>query len=240
MHRFFADENGIADGLARLEAEDAHHALRVLRLGVGERVHLFSGGNAYLAEIADVNDGVAVRVLETVQSPEASLRVTLYQGVPKGDKMDYIVQKCTEAGVHRIVPVNMPRCVARLESRDEKKLARWNRIAREAAKQAFRPVTPEVTPPLSMKQLPERLASHALALAPWEDARDGSLKQWITPAVTDLAIVIGPEGGMSPEDVALLLQAGAKAVSLGPRIFRTETAGLATIIGAMAFSGNLE
>ena len=240
MHRFFADEAGIVNGLARLEAEDAGHALRVLRLGPGEKIHLFSGGEAYLAEIADTAEGVTVRVLQPVKSPEATLRVTLYQGVPKGDKMDYIVQKCTEAGVHRIVPVNMPRSVAKLGAEDGKKLARWNRIAREAAKQAFRPLTPEVAPPLAMKRLPAALAGHQLALVPWEDARDGSLRQLITPQITDLALVVGPEGGMSPEDVAPLLAAGAKAVTLGPRIFRTETAGLAAIVAAMAFSNNLE
>ena len=240
MHRFFADERGIADGLAHLEAEDAGHALRVLRLETGDKVHLFSGGEAYLAEIADTADGVTVRVLEPVKSPEATLRVTLYQGAPKGEKMEYIVQKCTEAGVRRIVPVNMPRCVARLEGKADKKLIRWNRIAREAAKQAFRPVTPEVAAPISMKELAAALPRHQLALVPWEDARDGALRQLITPAITDLAIVIGPEGGMSPEDVAPLLNAGAKAVTLGPRIFRTETAGLAAIVAAMAFSHNLE
>ena len=240
MHRFFADERGIADGLAHLEAEDAGHALWVLRLEAGDKVHLFSGGEAYLAEIADTADGVTVRVLEPVKSPEATLRVTLYQGAPKGEKMEYIVQKCTEAGVHRIVPVNMPRCVARLEGKTDKKLIRWNRIAREAAKQAFRPVTPEVAAPISMKELAAALPRHQLALVPWEDARDGALRQLITPAITDLAIVIGPEGGMSPEDVAPLLNAGAKAVTLGPRIFRTETAGLAAIVAAMAFSHNLE
>ncbi|MBQ9299485.1 MAG: 16S rRNA (uracil(1498)-N(3))-methyltransferase [Clostridia bacterium] len=240
MHRFFADESGIVDGIARLEAGDASHALRVLRLGVGDPVHLFCGGEAYLAEICDISHGAAVRVLAPVKSPEATLRVTLYQGVAKGDKMDYIVQKCTEAGAARVVPVNMPRCVARVDAGDDKKLARWNRIAREAAKQAFRPVTPEVAPPIGMRQLPGLMQKHQLALVPWEDARDGALRQLITPAVTDLAIVIGPEGGMSPEDVAPLLEAGARAVTLGPRIFRTETAGLAAIVAAMAFSNNLE
>ena len=240
MHRFFADEEGVNNGVARLDREDAGHALRVLRLEKGAKIHLFSGGEAYLAEIADVADGVTVRVLEGLPSPEATLRVTLYQGVPKGDKMDYIVQKCTEAGVHRIVPVNMPRCVARLEGKDDKKRARWNRIAREAAKQAFRPLAPQVLPPLSMGQLPGALAGHQLALVPWEDAGEGSLRGLITPALTDLALVIGPEGGMSPEDVAPLVNAGARAVTLGPRVLRTETAGLAALVAAMAFSGNLE
>lgn len=240
MHRFFADENGVQDGVARLEAEDARHAQRVLRLETGDEVVLFSNGNAYAATISDMSEGVTVKVTSELKSPEASVRVTLYQGVPKGDKMDYIVQKCTEAGVDRIVPVNMPRSVAKLEGKDDKKLARWNRIAREAAKQAFRPLTPEVAPPISMRELPKALTKHALALVPWEDARDGSLRTLITKEMRDVAIVIGPEGGMSEEDVAPLLRANAKAVSLGPRIFRTETAGLAALIAIMTLTENLE
>lgn len=176
MHRFFADERGIQGGMAYLEAEDARHALRVLRLDVGAQVQLFADGQAYAASICQTGpDGVAVRVLEKLKSPEASLRVTLYQGVPKGDKMDYIVQKCTEAGVCRIVPVEMPRCVAHLDGKDDKKLARWNRIAREAAKQAFRPVTPEVAAPIDLNALCRALPGHQLALVPWEDAREGTL-----------------------------------------------------------------
>ena len=241
MHRFFADERGIQEGIAYLEAEDARHALRVLRLDVGAQVQLFADGEAYAASIQRIDaDGVAVRVLQQLKSPEAALRVTLYQGVPKGDKMDYIVQKCTEAGVARIVPVELSRCVAHLNGKDDKKLTRWNRIAREAAKQAFRPVTPEVAPPIDLDALCRALPAHQLALVPWEDARDGALPQLITDRITDLAIVIGPEGGMSTQEVARMLDAGARAVTLGPRIFRTETAGLAAIIATMTLSGNLE
>ena len=154
MHRFFADEKGIVNGLAHLESEDAAHALRVLRLRNGDSIQLFSDGEAFSAVIEDTVDGVTVHVLDKLKSPEPTLRVTLYQGVPKGDKMEYIVQKCTEAGVHRIVPVNMPRCVARLSADDEKKRIRWQRIAREAAKQAFRASVPEITPPVSISKLP--------------------------------------------------------------------------------------
>ena len=251
--------------MAYLEAEDARHALRVLRLDVGAQVQLFADGQAYAASICQTGpDGVAVRVLEKLKSPEASLRVTLYQGVPKGDKMDYIVQKCTEAGVCRIVPVEMPRCVAHLDGKDDKKLAacvpvvmarsvarpdardgekrreRLERIAREAAKQAFRPVTPEVAAPIDLNALCRALPGHQLALVPWEDAREGTLPRLISPDIADLAIVIGPEGGMGESDVQRMLGSGARAVTLGPRIFRTETAGLAAIIAAMALSGNLE
>lgn len=240
MHRFFADENGVQGELARLEEEDARHALRVLRLQDGAPIVLFAGGQAYAAQICDTQEGVTARVLRRLPSPEATLRVTLYQGVPKGDKMDYIVQKCTEAGVDRIVPVNMPRCVSRLAADDTKKLARWNRIAREAAKQAFRPLTPRVEPAIDMQALPKLLCAHELALVPWEDAQDGALRRLVSPAVRDAAIVIGPEGGMGAQEVSPLLAAGAKAVTLGPRIFRTETAGLAALIAMMTLTENLE
>jgi len=214
MHRFFADERGIQGGMAYLEAEDARHALRVLRLDVGAQVQLFADGQAYAASICQTGpDGVAVRVLEKLKSPEASLRVTLYQGVPKGDKMDYIVQKCTEAGVCRIVPVEMPRCVAHLDGMELTVLYPENRIAREAAKQAFRPVTPEVAAPIDLNALCRALPGHQLALVPWEDAREGTLPQLISPDIADLAIVIGPEGGMGESEVQRMLDSGARAVT---------------------------
>ena len=240
MHRFFADENGIVNGVAQLEAEDAQHASRVLRLQPGDEVTLFCEGEAYAAVIDSFDNGVSVRVGDKLKSPEATVRVTLYQGVPKGDKMDFIVQKCTEGGIHRIVPVNMPRCVAKLDGKDDKKRARWQRIAREAAKQAFRPVTPEIAPVVSMKQLPQLLSQHQLVLAPWEDEHALSLRQVISPDVTDVAIIIGPEGGMSEEDMAHFRTCGAQSVTLGPRIFRTETAGLASLIAIMTLTGNLD
>ena len=223
-----------------LESEDAQHATRVLRLQPGENVTLFCQGEAYAAVIDSMEGGVCVQVGEKLKSPEATVRVTLYQGVPKGDKMDFIVQKCTEGGVHRIVPVNMPRCVAKLDGKDDKKRVRWQRIAREAAKQAFRPVTPEIASAVSMKQLPALLEKHQLVLAPWEDEHSSSLRHLISEDITDIAVIIGPEGGMSEEDMAYFRENGAKSVTLGPRIFRTETAGLAALIAIMTLSGNLE
>lgn len=240
MHRFYADETGVVNQIARLDSEDAQHAVRVLRLQPGEEIVLFSQGEAYAAVIDSVQDGVTVRVGDTLKNPEATVRVTLYQGVPKGDKMDYIVQKCTEGGIHRIVPVNMPRCVAKLDGKDDKKRQRWQRIAREATKQAFRPVVPEIAPAVSMKQLPQLLSQHQLVLAPWEDEHALSLRQVIKEDITDVAIIIGPEGGMSEEDMAHFRESGAQSVTLGPRIFRTETAGLASLIAIMTLTGNLD
>ncbi len=239
MHRFFADENGIVNGVAQLEAEDAQHASRVLRLQTGDEVTLFCEGEAYAAVIDSFENGVSVRVGDKLKSPEASVRVTLYQGVPKGDKMDYIVQKCTEGGIHRIVPVNMPRCVAKLDGKDDKKRVRWQRIARESAKQAFRPVTPEIAPAVSMKQLPALLEKHQRVLCPWEDEHACSLRQALTEDITDVAVIIGPEGGMSENEVLALKELGAKIVTLGPRILRAETAAVASVTMAMTLWGDL-
>ena len=238
MHRFFASRTG--ENQAALSAEEAAHALRVLRMKAGDACQAIVDGGLYAAVIAQTEPEVLLALGDALPSPEPSVEVTLYQGLPKGDKMDYIVQKCTEAGVCRIVPVEMPRCVAHLDGKDDKKLARWNRIAREAAKQAFRPVTPEVAAPIDLNALCRALPGHQLALVPWEDAREGTLPRLISPDIADLAIVIGPEGGMGENEVQRMLGSGARAVTLGPRIFRTETAGLAAIIAAMALSGNLE
>ena len=238
MHRFYAQRTGEAE--AQLGPEEATHALRVLRLGPGDRCCAIVEEALYAARVLQTAPQVTLALEERLPSPEPSVSVTLYQGLPKGDKMDYIVQKCTEAGVCRIVPVEMPRCVAHLDGKDDKKLARWNRIAREAAKQAFRPVTPEVAAPIDLNALCRALPGHQLALVPWEDAREGTLPRLISPDIADLAIVIGPEGGMGENEVQRMLDSGARAVTLGPRIFRTETAGLAAIIAAMALSGNLE
>lgn len=241
MHRFYADEQGVVNGVARLDSEDARHALRVLRLMAGAKITLLADGAAYAAELTDLTqDAAFARVLHPLASPESPLQVTLYQGVPKGDKMDYIVQKCTEAGVYRIVPVNMPRCVAKMEAGEDKKLVRWRRIAREAGKQAFRALTPVISPCVDASALPALLRAHQLALVPWEEARALSLSACLSPDTRDLALVIGPEGGMGEDEIARYLSAGAKSVTLGPRVFRTETAGLAAMIAAQALTGNLE
>lgn len=140
MHRFFADERGIVENIAYLNAEDAGHALRVLRLENGDEVELVCAPARYLAEIDSTEDGeVRLRVTEKLRDTEAQTRVTLYQGLPKADKMEWIVQKSTELGTAAIAPVAMIRSVVKLEGKDAaKKTERWQKIAREAVKQCAR------------------------------------------------------------------------------------------------------
>lgn len=238
MHRFFADF--LDENSAVLHEEEAAHALKVLRLRQGDACQALMDGSVYEATISQIQPQVILQLGEKLPSPEPSIRVTLYQGLPKGDKMDFLSQKCTEAGIFRIVPVLFSRCVVKWEKKDdEKKLPRWQRIAAEAAKQSGRAIVPEIGRPVTLKQLCEELKEYDLALVPWEDQKGNGIRQQFA-GQKNIAVVIGPEGGMAPEEIEMMRQSGARPVTLGPRIFRTETAGLAALISLMTLSGDME
>ena len=247
MHRFFADESGIQNGLARLNSEDSAHALRVLRLGEGDEIELVCAPERYLAVIENADmDGVSVRVMGELRPTEAKTRVTLYQGLPKADKMELIAQKATELGAYAIQPVAMERCVVKLDGKDAiKKTERWQKIAREAVKQCARVDVPEIREVKKLSALMDDFAVLDVLIVPWEDARDGSIKACLAPfdgqEALSVGILIGPEGGISEKEAAWLAEsANAKLVTLGPRILRTETAGLASLTIAMACRGEME
>ncbi|MBQ8202289.1 MAG: 16S rRNA (uracil(1498)-N(3))-methyltransferase [Clostridia bacterium] len=244
MHRFYADERGVQGETAYLCEEDARHATRVLRMKTGEACELFAEGCRFSGEISSIGDGeVAVHITGEMPSTEAKLRITLYQGLPKADKMELIVQKATELGAAQVVPVAMSRCVVQLDGKDgRKKQERWQKIAREACKQSGRCDMLQVTEPISFKQLLAKLPEHGAAIVPWEDARGYSLSRFHAdhPDVTDLAIVIGPEGGMSEDEVARMKEAVCLSVTLGPRILRTETAGLCAMSALFCLYGDME
>ena len=247
MHRFFADERGIVKNIAYLNAEDAGHALRVLRLENGDEVELVCAPARYLAEIDSTEDGeVRLHVTEKLRDTEAQTRVTLYQGLPKADKMEWIVQKSTELGAAAIAPVAMIRSVVKLEGKDAaKKTERWQKIAREAVKQCARVNAPEVKMPRKLAAMKDELNALDVLIVPWEDARDGSIADCLAPFKTkervSIGILIGPEGGIAPEEAEWLThEAGAKLVTLGPRILRTETAAIASQTIVMALRGEME
>ncbi|MBQ2991103.1 MAG: 16S rRNA (uracil(1498)-N(3))-methyltransferase [Clostridia bacterium] len=247
MHRFFADDTGIVDGTARLNAEDSSHALRVLRLEEGDEIELVAAPSRYLAKISSADAGiVTAQILEELRMTEAKTRVTLYQGLPKADKMELIVQKATELGAYAVQPVAMERCVVRLDGKDAaKKTERWQKIAREAVKQCARISVPEVRLPQKLSQLERELSQLDLLIVPWEDARDGGVRESLAPfegrETLSVGILIGPEGGIDAKEAQWLTErAGAKLVTLGARILRTETAALAALTMAMAYRGEME
>ena len=247
MHRFFADERGLQGGIAQLGAEDSQHALRVLRLTCGEEIELVCPPQRYLARIEAIGDGIVrVRVVSPLRSTEARAQVTLYQGLPKADKMEWIVQKSTELGACAVQPVAMERCVVRLDGKDAaKKTERWQKIAREADKQCARICVPEVREVKKLAALREELRALDLLIVPWEDARDGSVRACVESvaqlSAPRIGVLIGPEGGISPAEAQWLREeAGGRLVTLGPRILRTETAGLCALTMVMADRGEME
>lgn len=244
MHRFYADEQGVQDGFAHLAEEDARHAIRVLRMKAGETCELFADGGRFESQVHEITaDDVICRVLSPLPSTEARLRITLYQGLPKADKMELIVQKAVELGACRVVPVAMSRCVVQLSGKDgAKKQERWQKIAREASKQSGRCALMQVDQPISFKQMLERLSGHQSSIVPWEDASGYGLPSFYRDHqdITDVAVVIGPEGGMSEAEIAQMKEHGCIPVTLGKRILRTETAGLCAMSALFCLFGDME
>ena len=238
MPRFFID--GTADGRAYIAGADALHIAKALRMRPGEALTLCDGkGTDFEGVLETVTDRqVTVRI--TVSRPsqaEPTLAVTLYQGLPKGDKMDWIVQKAVELGVTAVVPVATRRSVARLEGKADKKQERWQRIA-AAAGQCGRGILPAVERPLSWNQALSRLSGEP-ALVFYEGG-GRPLRELVTPSTRRLSVFVGPEGGFDPEEIDAFRRQGGGVATLGPRILRCETAPLAALTLLMHLSGNME
>ena len=186
-------------------------------------------------------------ILEEMEADtEPASKLYLFQGLPKSDKMELIVQKSTELGAAAIAPVAMIRSVVKLEGEDAaKKAERWQKIAREAVKQCARVNAPEVKMPRKLAAMKGELNALDVLIVPWEDARDGSVADCLAPFAqkedVSVGILIGPEGGIAPEEAEWLTrEANAKLVTLGPRILRTETAAIASQTIVMALRGEME
>ena len=207
----------------------------------GEALTLCDGkGTDFDGVLETVTDRqVTVRISASRPSQaEPTLAVTLYQGLPKGDKMDWIIQKAVELGVTAVVPVATRRSVARLEGKADKKQERWQRIAAEAAGQCGRGMLPSVERPLSWSQALSRLSGEP-ALVFYEGG-GRPLRELVTPSTRRLSVFVGPEGGFDPEEIDAIRRQGGGVATLGPRILRCETAPLAALTLLMHLSGNME
>ncbi len=241
MPRFFVDTPPAVGGTAVIAGADARHIAGALRMAVGERLTLCDGaGTDYACTVAAVErETVTVAVdAATPSHSEPSLKVTLYMGMPKGDKLELIVQKAVELGVCEIVPVVTARSIVRVDGKDaEKKRVRLQRIAAEAAGQSGRGIIPTVAAPLKWKEALARLVQENTLLCYEGGGRPiGTL---VTPADTALSLVVGPEGGFDPAEVSAVTAVGGKIATLGPRILRCETAPLAALAVLMERSGNM-
>ncbi len=212
-----------------LTGDDAKHIARVLRMQPGELIELVIGEQAYLAELLLVDvSGVVARIGEQLQDSESPLQIHLYQALPKSDKMDLIVQKATELGVREITPILSERVIVKpKEAAASQRITRWQRIAAEAAKQSRRRLVPTVHDLLALAELPT--APGRLRLVAWEEAERPLAELLQCTETKQVDILIGPEGGLTSAEVAVLGRLGFQSVSLGPRILRTETAPLALV-----------
>ena len=237
MHRFFVSESAVQGDTVTVTGSDVNHIRNVLRMKKGDRAEIVSDAvKLYECEIVSESaDEVVLRILEEKrETQELPVRITLYQGLPKGDKLEFVIQKAVELGASEIVPVEMERSVARIEEkREEKKNARYREIAKSAAKQSGRLVIPEVGRAVSFREALRKAQSESdLLIVPYECESDDDASFTVLQSVKrshDPALFIGPEGGFSLREIEELRKAGAHTVTLGRRILRTETAGLAAL-----------
>ena len=234
MQRIFIDEEQIAEQTIKVTGEDAHHLRDVLRMRAGEIVLACAQGAwEYTCEITELSKEAVVLRITDAQRPGKELpsKITLLQCLPKGDKMETVIQKAVELGATEIVPVSSRRCVVRLdEKKAAAKVARWNAIAKAAAEQAKRMVIPTVREVVSFSDALSLTAP--VLLMPYENETDITRTRRILQAITpgqEVAVLIGPEGGFAPEEAEAAVAAGFQTISLGKRILRTETAGMAAL-----------
>ncbi len=225
-----------------IEGDDARHISRSLRMRIGESLTVCDTmGTDYICEIAAIEEGlVRLNILEENENrTEPSVRVTLFQCNPKGDKLDTVVQKAVELGVAEIVPVISEHCVSRPDSKAaDKKRERMARIADEAAKQSGRGTLPSIGEFISFKTCCERLQNFDKSILFYE-LGGKPIAEIVNKDTESIAVVIGPEGGFSKDEVDLALTNGAEVATLGPRILRTETAPLAALTAIMLLTDNM-
>ncbi len=236
MQHFFVTAGQVEEPYIYIEGSDVNHMKHVLRMKPEEKVSVSDGDNRrYLCRIDRYEEERAVLVICEVQEADTELpsEIYLFQGLPKGDKMEFVIQKAVELGVHEIIPVAMRRCVVKLDDRKaEKKAIRWNEIARSAAKQAGRGRIPRVGSVVDFSQAVKSIGKLDVTLLPYELAEGMEYTRQVIGAVKpgqSVGILIGPEGGFEKEEVIRAKEAGAKEITLGRRILRTETAGLAAL-----------
>lgn len=238
MLHLFADPSDVQDELLTITGPEVNHIRNVMRLKPGEEISVSIGGDGkeYRYGIESYTEDSVLCRLRFVKDKEVELpvKVLLFQGLPKADKMDLIVQKAVELGAAEIIPVSMERCVVKLDAgKATKKTARWQTIAESAASQSRRSIIPRILAPMSMKEAVEYAKEQTeVRVIPYElQEDDGSVKQYLESLKEgqSVSIFIGPEGGFAPGEVELAKGAGIRPISLGRRILRTETAGLAIL-----------
>lgn len=238
MSKFFIESNQINEDTIHILGEDVNHIKNVLRMGVGENIEICNKDNSqnFLCEISSLESkSIKCKVLEKLENQiESNVKISIFQGLPKADKMELIIQKSVELGAYEITPVAMKRCVVKLNAKDEnKKIDRWQKISEVAAKQSGRDLIPKVNNVIKISHLCDLCKDFDIVLLAYEKEKENTLKQELKKIYDrkkiKIAIVIGPEGGFDEDEVNKLKDYNSKVITLGKRILRTETVALSMI-----------
>ena len=245
MYHFFVDKEQIdeVDKTLMIEGDDYNHIVNVLRMKTGEEISVSTrdgDGKEYRYGIEEIADGSVICKLRFVKEDDIELpsKIYLFQGLPKADKMELIVQKAVELGVYEIIPVSMKRCIVKLDEKKAKsKVARWQGIAEAAAKQSKRSIIPQIHTPVTYGEAVQMAASMDVKLVPYELAKGMDETRELISSIKpgqSVAIFIGPEGGFDDAEIDKALAADMKPITMGRRILRTETAGF-TILAWLGY-----
>lgn len=245
MHHFFVNPSQINQDEVWIEGSDVNHMKNVLRMHIGEEVLISDGqGNDYICEISDMSEEqIKTRIIkENGEGTELPVRIYLFQGLPKSDKMEFIIQKAVELGAFQIVPMATKRCVVKLDrKKEEAKRKRWQSIAESAAKQSRRSIIPQIHPVVDFKQAVKMTEDFSCKWIPYENFKDMESARKMMNSIKPgdaIAIFIGPEGGFETDEVDYAVEHGISPISLGKRILRTETAGM-MLLSVLMFQSEL-
>ena len=237
MPKFFVTTNQIEGKKISIQNEDVNHIKNVLRAKIDDTIEICDSitSKNYICKIEQIEDKhIDCHIVEEIESHlEPHIQVSIFQGLPKADKMELVIQKSVELGVYDITPVEMKRCVVKLNDKDKiKKIQRWQKISEGAAKQSGRDRIPTIHPVMNIKAVCENIKEYDLVLVAYENEKENTLKQELKNIKQaqnkqmKIAIIIGPEGGIDKEEIAKFEEYNAKIITLGNRILRTETVAL--------------
>ena len=237
MPKFFITNQAIKEDKIEILGDDTNHIKNVLRKKVGETLNLCNTDTLedYLCKITKIEDKkIELEIVEKIKkNAEPNTKVTIFQGLPKADKMEWIIQKAVELGVYDITPVEMKRCIVKLNEKDKtKKIERWQKISEVASKQSGRNRIPKINAIISLKDICQFISNYDIVIVAYEEEKENTLKtelkklKEIKKENLNIAVLIGPEGGIDFSEIQLLQEKGVKVVTLGNRILRTETVAL--------------
>ena len=237
MPKFFVTTDQIKEKTISIQNEDVNHIKNVLRAKINDKIDIcdYNTSKNYICEIVKIEDKkIECKIIKKVESNvESKIKVSIFQGLPKADKMELVIQKSVELGAFDITPIEMKRCVVKLNEKDKtRKIQRWQKISETAGKQSGRDIIPQINNIINVKKLCEKFGEYDLILVAYENEKENTLKQElkriknIKKEEIKIAIIIGPEGGIDNEEIEQFKNHNAKIITLGNRILRTETVAL--------------